>query len=151
MVFLGTPHHGSPLERGGRIVDVVLGASPYTAAFARIGGQRSAGITDLRHGSVLESEDSADHPEHVPLPQGVDCYAVAGVLAQENEPWKGRLLGDGLVTIDSALGRHNQTGRSLAFDADKQWTAQGVGHLGLMNDAAVLDRVGRWLEAGQAP
>ena len=33
MVFLGSPHHGAPLERGGHWIDVILGASPYTAAF----------------------------------------------------------------------------------------------------------------------
>ncbi|HSM21783.1 MAG TPA: alpha/beta hydrolase, partial [Rubrivivax sp.] len=54
MFFLGTPHHGAPLERGGQWVDALLGASPYTAAFSRLGKLRSAGITDLRHGSLLE-------------------------------------------------------------------------------------------------
>lgn len=148
MVFLGTPHHGSPLERGGHIIDVVLGASPYTAAIARIGGQRSAGITNLRHGSVLE-EDAADaQPAHVPLPQGVACYAVAGVLVGEGARWKGKLLGDGLVTVDSAVGKHKDVGRSLAFSDDKQWIAQGVGHLGLLNEPAVVNQVTRWLSAG---
>lgn len=145
MVFLGTPHHGSPLERGGHIVDVVLGASPYTAAFARIGAQRSAGITDLRHGSILEEDAEHVRPAHVPLPHAVACYAVAGMLAEDSAHWKARLLGDGLVTVDSALGRHEDPGRSLAFDDDKQWTAKGVGHLGLLNDSAVMDQVARWL------
>lgn len=145
LVCLGTPHHGSPLERGGHVIDVVLGASPYTAAIARIGGQRSAGITDLRHGSILEEDAGDAQPAHVPLPQGVACYAVAGVLAGEGSRWKGKLLGDGLVTVDSALGRHKDAGRSLAFDEDKQWIAQGVGHLGLLDDPAVLDRVAHWL------
>lgn len=147
IVFLGTPHHGSPVERGGHVVDVVLGASPYTAAFARIGGQRSAGITDLRHGSILEEDAAHAQPAHVPLPQGVACYAVAGVLTADSNHWKARLLGDGLVTVDSALGRHKSAGRSLPFEDDKQWTAQGVGHLGLLNDPTVMDRVAHWLRA----
>lgn len=145
MVFLGTPHHGSPLERGGHIVDVVLGVSPYTAAIARIGAQRSAGITDLRHGSVLEEDASDAVPTPVPMPEGVDCYAVAGVLAGEAGHWKGKLLGDGLVAVDSALGRHKSSRRSLGFGADRQWIAEGVGHLGLLNDAAVMQRVKHWL------
>lgn len=32
IVFLGTPHHGAPLERVGNWVNVMLGANPYTAA-----------------------------------------------------------------------------------------------------------------------
>jgi pimeloyl-ACP methyl ester carboxylesterase len=145
MVFLGTPHHGSPLERGGRIVDVVLGASPYTAAIARIGARRSAGITDLRHGSVLESDAADALPAPVPLPPGVQSYAVAGVLAADAAHWKGKLLGDGLVTVDSALGRHPDPARCLAFAPDRQWTAEGVGHLGLLNDPAVVRQVEAWL------
>ena len=50
IVFLGTPHHGAPLERAGNIVDVVLGSTSFTAPLARLGQLRSAGITDLRFG-----------------------------------------------------------------------------------------------------
>jgi pimeloyl-ACP methyl ester carboxylesterase len=52
-VFLGTPHHGSPLERGGNQIDWILEKSPYAAHFSRLGKIRSAGITDLRHGSLV--------------------------------------------------------------------------------------------------
>lgn len=147
MVFLGTPHQGAPLERAGHIVDVVLGASPYTAAIARIGGQRSAGITDLRHGSVLEEDAANAPPTPVPLPPGVACYAVAGVWAGKPSRWKDKLLGDGLVTVESALGRHKEPRRALAFAPDRQWTAQGVGHLGLLDDGAVTQQVSHWLTA----
>ena len=37
LVFLGTPHHGAPLERGGNWVDLLLGVSRYAAPFARLG------------------------------------------------------------------------------------------------------------------
>jgi len=56
IVFLGTPHHGAPLERGGNWVDVILGVSPYSAAFARLGKIRSAGITDLRYGNLVDED-----------------------------------------------------------------------------------------------
>ena len=51
IVFLGTPHHGSPLERGGNWIDVLLGVSRYSAPLARLGKIRSAGVTDLRYGN----------------------------------------------------------------------------------------------------
>ena len=56
MVFLGTPHHGAALERAGNWLHTVLGLSPYLAPFTRLGRLRSDGITDLRHGNLLESD-----------------------------------------------------------------------------------------------
>ncbi|MBX9613597.1 MAG: GPI inositol-deacylase [Burkholderiales bacterium] len=153
LVFLGTPHHGAPLERGGHWIDAILGASPYTAAFARLGKLRSAGITDLRHGSLLDQDWAGDHPfahghdtrTPVPLPAGVDCYAIAGSLGREPDALRGKLLGDGLVPLDSALGQHRQAARQLQFQPDHQWVAQGVNHLDLLCDAAVAAQLRAWL------
>ncbi len=43
LVFLGTPHHGSALERGGHWMSMILGLSPYSAPLARLSKIRSAG------------------------------------------------------------------------------------------------------------
>lgn len=155
MVFLGTPHHGAPLERGGHWVQKILGASPYTAAFARLARLRSAGVTDLRHGSLLDVDWSgADRFAHghdtrvtVPLPSGVACYAVAGSLGRKAGALPERVLGDGLVPIASALGRHEQPSRCLAFEPDKCWIAQGLNHLDLLASEAVLAQLRDWLIA----
>ena len=56
IVFLGTPHDGAPLERGGSWVDQLLSVSPYSSPLARLGMLRSAGITDLRHGNVRRED-----------------------------------------------------------------------------------------------
>ena len=84
MLFLGTPHHGAPLERAGSWVDLLLGISPYSAPFARLGMARSDGIRDLRHGIIVEtdwqahpSSPRADHRSSVPLPAHVACYTIA--------------------------------------------------------------------------
>ncbi|MGH8541438.1 MAG: esterase/lipase family protein, partial [Stenotrophobium sp.] len=37
IVFLGTPHHGAPLERGGNRLQASVGITPYTAPRARLG------------------------------------------------------------------------------------------------------------------
>jgi len=155
MFFLGTPHHGAPLERGGHWIDTLLGASPYTAAFSRLGKLRSAGITDLRHGSLLDEDwTGSDRFAHghdtrtpVPLPAGVACYAMAGALRRGNGALDNTLLGDGLVPVDSALGRHKQAARTLAFDAGRQWVGQGLGHLDLLGHADVLAQLRAWLLA----
>src|SRR5205807_1203729 len=54
--FLGTPHHGAPLERGGHWIDLLLQRSAYSAPLARLGKIRSAGITDLRHGLLVDED-----------------------------------------------------------------------------------------------
>jgi hypothetical protein len=153
--FLGTPHHGAPLERGGHWIDRVLGASPYTAAFSRLGKLRSAGITDLRHGSLLDEDwAGSDRFAHghdtrtpVPLPAGVACYAIAGVLARGQGQLGDKLLGDGLVPVDSALGHHKQVARDLGFDDARQWVGHGLSHLDLLGHPDVLARLRAWLPA----
>src|SRR5437660_10821453 len=102
LVFLGTPHHGAPLERGGNWLQSLVGISPYTAPLSRLGMLRSAGITDLRFGNLLDEDWAAcdrferrpDGRRCVPLPAGVACYAVAAALGKRRG--SDRLLGDGL-------------------------------------------------------
>lgn len=131
VVFLGTPHHGAPLEQAGHGVDLLLGISRYSAPFARLTKLRSAGITDLRHGLSLS------------LPEGVAWHTVAATLGPADASRSG-WVGDGLVPLASALGRHADAHRALAFDADGQWVAEGVGHLQLLGDPAVYRTLRGW-------
>jgi hypothetical protein len=139
MIFLGTPHHGSPLERIGNLVDLFLEASRYSAPLARPGKTRSAGITDLRYGNILDEDGEG---RLVPLPEGVACYAIAGVA---NEKTAGAMFDDLLVPLDSALGRHNDPARTLQFPEDHHWIAQGVNHFDLLSDRKVYDQMRTWL------
>lgn len=158
MVFLGTPHHGAPLERAGNWVDIVLGATPYAAPFARLGKLRSAGITDLRHGNLLDEDwvgrdrfaRGADRRQPVPLPPGVRCHAVAASIGPHSDAPKQHWLGDGLVPLDSALGRHTDPARSLAFEPQRQWIGYGINHLGLLQHPQVYAQLLRWLTPGPA-
>ncbi len=162
LVFLGTPHHGAPLEKVGNWVDTVLGSNPMTRPFAKIGQIRSAGITDLRYGNVLAGdgqnpdrfEAGPDTRPPLPLPAGVPCFALAATLAAASAdlsgpaPLEGKLaqtLGDGLVPLSSALGQHAEAGRSLNFPPDAQWIAFETGHVALLHSPAVYAQVRRWL------
>jgi pimeloyl-ACP methyl ester carboxylesterase len=140
LVFLGSPHHGAPLERGGGRLDFVMDLSPYSAPFTQIGRTRSAGIQDLRHGSITREPD-----EFVPLPTGVRCYAIAAALAGRRSLVAERLLGDGLVPLDSALGRHPEPARSFALPTQQQWIGYEMGHLELLSRPEVYARLTQWL------
>ncbi|HVK99779.1 MAG TPA: hypothetical protein VM553_08205, partial [Dongiaceae bacterium] len=152
LVFLGTPHHGAPLERGGNWVDTTLGASRYTAPLARFGKIRSAGITDLRYGNLLDEDwqghdrfERGDHRKPVPLPVGVQCYAIAATASRQPRDLGDRLRGDGLVPVDSALGRHQEPARNLAIPPARQWIGYGINHLKILTQPAVQEQVWRWL------
>ena len=140
LVFLGTPHHGSPLERGGHGLDRAMEWSPYSMPITRLSKARSAGITDLRHGVI-----SADE-EVVPLPSGVKCYAAAAVRAAKRNALSDRWVGDGLVPLDSALGRHRDTERTLAIPKHHQWVGFKMGHRELLNHPDVYSQLHKWLK-----
>jgi pimeloyl-ACP methyl ester carboxylesterase len=148
LIFLGTPHHGAPLERGGNWLHRALGISPYVAPFARLSGLRSAGITDLRHGSLTDADwqgdrfASRDTRTMIPLPAGIACYAIAGTLGRDKAD---HLLGDGLVPLESALGHHARPTRELHIPSSHQFVARGVNHLDLLSSDAVYQRLKRWL------
>ena len=162
LVFLGTPHDGAPLERAGHGVDVLLGATPFSAPFAQLGKLRSAGITDLRHGYVTDADWQStpgegwragfeDRREPLPLPQGMACFAVAGTLAGQRGLLADRLTGDGLVPLNSALGQHDEPRRRLVLAKHRQRIVYRTGHLDLLSSPVVAAQLLDWLSPPAAP
>lgn len=154
LVFLATPHHGAPMERGGAWLQLLLGVTPYTAPFGRLGRIRSAGITDLRHGSLLDEDwggaqdrfvPRAERPRPVPLPAGVACFAVAATMRGLSPTLARHLVGDGMVLLESALGEHEDPERTLAFPPDHRWIAEGRHHLDVLDDPEVYAHLRAWL------
>ena len=160
IVFLGTPHHGAPLERVGNWIDTTLGSNRVTKPFAAIGQIRSRGITDLRYGHVLESSwhvdgeevdrfvRSPDSREPLPLPEGVNCFMVAASASKSPGglgDFKNWPLGDGLVPVRSALGQHEEPQHCLAIAPDQQLVLSGVNHMELLGQSGVTQQLLRWL------
>jgi pimeloyl-ACP methyl ester carboxylesterase len=153
IVFLGTPHHGAPLEKAGNWVDIILGSTPYSKPLAKLGQLRSSGITDLRYGHVLD-EDWQGHDRFrrqpdsrtpVPLPEGVACYTVAATIASQRSALAERLVGDGLVPLPSALGQHTDPTRSLVFAKASQHIAYRTNHMQLLSSPEVREKLVHWL------
>jgi pimeloyl-ACP methyl ester carboxylesterase len=153
LVFVGTPHHGAPLERGGNWVDMLLSSSRYSAPLARLGKIRSAGITDLRFGNLVDGdwnridrfERTGDLRKPVPLPEGVACYAIAATIGKAARDPGARMMGDGIVPLASALGHHADPRLALTFDESRQWVARGINHLDLLSRPEVYAQLKQWL------
>jgi len=148
-VFMGTPHHGAPLERAGSWADMLIGISPYSAPFVRLGQVRSAGIQDLRHGNLRDADwqdrdgdGRADPRSPLPLPRQVTAYAIAvSTQAKRKDGDASRAGGDGLVPVDSALGKHADSAFDLRIPNTRQWVGYGINHLEMLGSDAVYQHV----------
>ena len=155
LIFLGTPHHGAPLEKGGNWINFLLDTNPYSSPFARLGKTRSCGITDLRYGHVLDDdwngrcrfESSGDQRTPAPLPDGVQCYSIAASTGKEPGRLVDDLIGDGLVPLSSALGRHKTAELNLPFPANNQWVGRNMNHMDLLNHPEVYTTIEKWLKS----
>ncbi len=152
VAFLGTPHHGALLERGGNWVDMALGVSRFSAPFARLARIRSAGITDLRYGNVLDEHwRGTDRFERrrgaraaLELPANVRSFALA---ASRSSGPTARPTGDGLVSIASALGQHPDAVHNLRFPCDQQWIGYAMNHFALLKRREVAEQLVRFFAA----
>ena len=158
IVFLGTPHHGAPLERAGNWIDVLLASTPYTAPLAKLGHLRSAGITDLRHGHVRDEDWMGDNrfqrlPDQrliTPLPAGVNCFAIAATMAAKRGALANKLIGDGLVPLHSALGEHSDPRRDLGFAKSEQLICYRMNHMELLSSPLLTQQMLEWLKPSKA-
>jgi len=150
LVTLGSPHEGAPLERSGNVVESLLGVTPWTAPLQTLARVRSAGITDLRHGNIVEAdwrdrdrfERGPDPRTPTPLPEDLRCYAVAATASPEGTAFDD-LAGDNLVPVPSALGMHDDERFRLRFTATR--IVHDTRHLGLLSSTAVYDQLVDWL------
>ncbi len=165
LITLGTPHAGAPLERAGRGIDFVLGISPYTAPFARLGLVRSAGIQNLRDGAVTPAGEKPVWPKHVKLYTLACTKQKAPLLLQKAPPSLQkapapkhkvdlaaplkRLLGDGLVTVKSALASEDKPalGLPLRVPASRQAVVYETDHFELLGSQSVAKHLLRWLKS----
>lgn len=150
LVTLGSPHQGAPLERSGNVFESLLGVTPWTSPLQALARVRSAGITDLRHGNIVEAdwrdrdrfERGPDPRTPTPLPEDLRCYAVAATGSPEGTAFED-LAGDNLVPVPSALGMHDDERFRLRFTATR--IVYGTHHLGLLSSPTVYDQLVDWL------
>jgi pimeloyl-ACP methyl ester carboxylesterase len=152
VVCLGTPHHGARLERAGEMLTGLLRANAYLKPLA-LGQYRSAGIKDLRHGSLLDEDwqhaadgsQVAAAPRPVPLLERVRYFMAAATLGGEVPDPPGVLSGDLLVSTPSALGDHPDERRRLRVPAENRRIFYQMNHFDLLDQPAVHRQILEWL------
>jgi pimeloyl-ACP methyl ester carboxylesterase len=146
--YLGSPHHGAALERAGNVVAWALDALgvSVTSVIADVGKLRSAGIKDLRFGSIVSTDWEGRDPDAlledgctpVPFARGVAHHFGVGGLAAHERHLVTRLLGDAMVSVASAAARGHP--REEGTREDVRFFPR-VGHLALAHD----EEVARWI------
>lgn len=152
--FLGTPHHGAPLEKLGNWLDVLVGLHAYSAPLKSLLKVRSAGITDLRHGNIIESDWQArnrfdfsrDKRTPLALPESVNCYTIATTASAVQNRLNEQVIGDGLVSLNSALGKHQNKSFTLQFPTSHQWIGRDINHIQLLSSPDVYAVIKKWLK-----
>lgn len=152
IVFLGTPHHGAHLERAGNYFHTILHYIPYTKPLARLGKIRSAGVTDLRFGNIVDEDwlDNdrfhlkKDQRQHVPLPQNVECFSIAANNKSKTETARG-WMDDYLVDVKSALGQHKNPEKDLNFKPENTSVFYNNNHFDLLSNPKIYNKIKEWL------
>eukprot|EP00978_Attheya_sp_CCMP212_P031774 scaffold121352_cov53-Attheya_sp.AAC.3 len=161
IVFLGTPHHGALLERCGKRFDRILASNSYTEPFSWIGKVRSQGVMDLGYGNIRDEDwkevnqkntikNYADNRLPTPLPTHIQCFAIAGIVKANIHPTQSivaDIVGDGLVSESSALGKDHPTRPELniCIPTTRRKTIYNVNHDGLLKNVEVLDTIRSFL------
>jgi len=151
ILFLGAPHHGSPVEKAGHFVDKAMRSVKYVEPLA-FGRKRSAGIKDLRHGNLLDEDwdrpvgekPSLDTRRVVPLLPSVDYYFIAASIGRHDKDPMGHIFGDLLVRVGSALGTGSNSPGDLEVREENCRVFQEKTHFDLVNDDRVQKQVIEW-------
>jgi len=155
LVCIGSPHHGAVLERFGFILQDKLGAFPFISLIGQLINIRSNGILDLRHGSVRDDDwehnnarigFADDNRKPAPLPSHINTFLIAGTLEFEKLRNKAlSVIGDYLVSVESALGEHQNPRFQLKLPETHKAVFYGLNHFEIQYHSSVAEQITRWL------
>ena len=70
---------------------------------------------------------------------------MAATLVARRGSVRERLIGDGLVPLASALGRHQVREKTLDIPEPKQWVGDGMNHFDLLHRRETYEQLREWL------
>ncbi len=146
LICLGSPLTGAPLERGANTLTWLLRRFDSSAPIAELLAARSAGIKDLRHGSIHELDWLGTDPDALQRvggprpyrpPAAVQHSNLAATLLRNPGPI-GQWMGDLMVPTTSALA---------PTPPARTQRLGGLVHRDLLTDDAVYARLLDWLRS----
>jgi hypothetical protein len=144
---------GAPLAQGVHYASAALAAVPETRPLAGLLRRRSAGIRDLRQGSLVDADWRDRDPdalravvcEEVPLLEdATHCFIAATITHSARHP-VGRMVGDVLVLEPSASGRSRT--RRIPFLEEYGTHLGSTHHIALLNHPRVYEKLREWIGA----
>ena len=75
----------------------------------------------------------------------MQVYTIAATISKESNKLGDNLIGDGLVPLNSALGRHKNPKMNLLFPKTQQWVGRNMKHLDLLNHPDVYKMIKKWV------
>jgi pimeloyl-ACP methyl ester carboxylesterase len=149
LVTLGTPHLGSPIEKGLAAISQALRIAPESEPLGQFLDLRSHGVKDMRFGAITNHDWLDACPDRLidvmkddaVAPDGITRHFATGVVTQDPAHPLGRILGDLVVRSPSGTGRG--THREVA--ATDVRVFGGRRHRDLLRDVEVHAQVRDWL------
>jgi PGAP1-like protein len=144
--YLGSPHLGAPLARAAGRAGWLLAKAAETRPFVTLVNGSSAGIKDLRHGYVVDSDwaecdmdrCASDHRGDTPLLAGASHHVISATVTSDPASRVGAVVGDLLVQPASAHGRRRRQ-QWIPFPARLGHWLADMHHFDLLNHPAVWD------------
>ena len=154
---IGSPHLGAPLEKAVNLLTGVLRnvEAASTQVPAELLDSRSAGVKDLRYGYTIDEEWVGLDPDKVfanarrdlPLVDGVGYYFLAATISRDPDHPLGRLVGDLMVRLPSALGEALEPARRIHFASGAVFP--GLHHAHIANHPDVYEALREMLASPQ--
>lgn len=154
--FIGSPHHGAPLEKFGNLATTILEKipNPFTHLTKATINLRSAGIKDLRYGFLVEEDWKGKDPDSfvnsektiVPLLPKVKYYVITGTLMKDPDHFLSRFFGDAIVGKESSHGKSGNKKYDLPIPGNHICEIPGITHIQLMKEPLVYKQIKQWMK-----
>lgn len=144
---LGAPHLGAPLEKLANVYGSALAMFSETRPLAELVNRRSAGIKDLRFGSLVDEDWIGRDVDafmkntcsEVPFLDTAAYYFIGVTVTSDPDHPLGRLLGDLVVRFPSASGRGGV--RRIPFEVGRVHHLGGLHHFDMLHRRAVYQQL----------